>query len=440
MDHPNIVQLVDSIAEAKEEKIDDPVAHTFEEKSKDAEYVIALEHAGGRDLIQCLMHTGNFDEKTGRFYFKQLMEGIAYIHEKGMVHRDLKPDNLLFNDEFRMKVADFGTVGSLHKQAVLSTFCGTENYMAPEVLASYEERQQYAGEPVDVFSCGVILFIMVVGSMPFQIALPDNDLYKYIHQGRWKHFWRKYQSMQGGLDDIPQSFLKLIEGMLANNVQDRMTVRDVMQSEWFNGEVPSEGDVHESMMTRKREVEARIKAEKQAKKEERAANKKKTYSRGVGDDEEEAFELDEDQVELMKELKTHDQRIRNLGIDTLLYTKKHPMQLEEEFSALSEEWPVFEFDQKKPFRYNMHIQIDRPAVNTEVASDDEESKGQDPSTEEVRVGLRCDVTAMEDNKFCMEFTRLAGEGEEANKITSIDFYKAFGSLTEIFESIADEDE
>lgn len=53
--------------------------------------------------------------------------------------------------------------------------------MAPEVLASYEERQEYKGEPVDVFSCGVILFIMVVGSMPFQIAMPDNDLYKYIY-------------------------------------------------------------------------------------------------------------------------------------------------------------------------------------------------------------------------------------------------------------------
>jgi serine/threonine protein kinase len=137
LDHPNIVKLVDSFASAKEEKLDDPEEATFEEKTKDAEYIIVLEHAGGRDLIQCLMHTGKFDELTGRFYFQQLMKGIQHIHQKGMAHRDLKPDNLLFDDEFNMKVADFGTVGSLHKQAVLSTFCGTENYMAPEIIASY---------------------------------------------------------------------------------------------------------------------------------------------------------------------------------------------------------------------------------------------------------------------------------------------------------------
>jgi len=70
LDHPHIVKLVDSFAEAKEEKIADPSSMTFEEKHKDAEYIICLEHAGGRDLIQCLMHTGKFEETTGRYYFK----------------------------------------------------------------------------------------------------------------------------------------------------------------------------------------------------------------------------------------------------------------------------------------------------------------------------------------------------------------------------------
>jgi serine/threonine protein kinase len=70
LDHPSIVRLVDSFAEADEEKIADPAAMTFEANKKDAEYIICLEHAGGRDLIQCLMHTGKFDENTGRFYFR----------------------------------------------------------------------------------------------------------------------------------------------------------------------------------------------------------------------------------------------------------------------------------------------------------------------------------------------------------------------------------
>jgi len=68
--------------------------------------------------------------------------------------------------------------------------------------------------------------------------------------------------MQGGLEEIPESFMKLIEGMLCANVNERMTTQQVMETEWFNGSVPTEDQVHESMMTRKREVEARIKAEK----------------------------------------------------------------------------------------------------------------------------------------------------------------------------------
>ena len=70
LNHPHIVKLIDSFAEAQEQKISDPETMTFEDNAKDAEYIICLEHAGGRDLIQVLMHTGKFDESTGRFYFK----------------------------------------------------------------------------------------------------------------------------------------------------------------------------------------------------------------------------------------------------------------------------------------------------------------------------------------------------------------------------------
>lgn len=249
--------------------------------------------------------------------------------------------------------------------------------------------------------------------------------------------------MQGGLEEIPQSFLKLIEGMLANNIQDRMTIDQVMASEWYNEQIPDEASVHETMNTRKREVEARIKAEKQAKKEQKASKKKSYNHRGVGEDEEEAFD-DEDSLAIMAQIKTHDQRIRNLGINTLLFTAKHPLQMEEEFENLTADWPMFEFDKKKPFRYNLHVVIDRPKV--EYASDDEgeeESKGQvgEKTTEEIKVGLRCDVTAVEggDKKFALEFTRLQEEGEE-RAISSMDFYKGFQMITEIFQDIAEEDD
>lgn len=96
----------------------------------------------------------------------------------------------------------------------------------------------------------------------------------------------------------------------------------------------------------------------------------------------------------MADIRIHDIRIKNLGINTLLKTPKHPLKLEEEFENLTEEWPAFEFEKKKPFRYHIHVLIDRPKVNEDSDGEEEESKGQDrdQKTEEVKVGLRMDIT------------------------------------------------
>jgi hypothetical protein len=132
------------------------------------------------------------------------------------------------------------------------------------------------------------------------------------------------------------------------------------------------------MVTRKREVEARIKAEKLAKKEEKLQKKKNFGNRGVADCEEEAYELDEEQVEMMKEIKMHDPTIRAMGIDTLLYTHKHPMSFADEFEGLNDEWNTFEFEQKKAFRYYLHVLIDKPILGSPGSDEEgeEESKRQ----------------------------------------------------------------
>jgi len=133
--------------------------------------------------------------------------------------------------------------------------------------------------------------------------------------------------------------------------------------------VPAEGQVQEHMQTRKREVEARIKAEKQAKREQRAAGKKE-YHRGVDEDEEGAFE-DEDSLAVMRDIRVHDSRIKNFGFSTLLFTDKHPLALEEEFDTIAEEWPTFQFEKKKNFKYDIFVIIDRPAVSEGDADEEE---------------------------------------------------------------------
>jgi len=95
-------------------------------------------------------------EDIGRFLFRQLMKSIKYMHSRNVVHRDLKIENILYDEQMNIKVADFvfSTYKSINK---LKSYRGTMTYMAPEI----KQGKQYDGRQADVFSAGVILFIIV---------------------------------------------------------------------------------------------------------------------------------------------------------------------------------------------------------------------------------------------------------------------------------------
>ena len=115
--------------------------------------------------------------------YQQLIAGIEYIHKSGICHRDLKPENLLLDYDKTLKIVDFGlsnmyTPGSSEQ---LKTACGSPCYAAPEMIAG----KRYFGSQVDIWSCGVILFAMVCGYLPFED--PDTTIhYKKIMEGRFE--------------------------------------------------------------------------------------------------------------------------------------------------------------------------------------------------------------------------------------------------------------
>ena len=127
---------------------------------------IVLELVTGGELFDKIVNVGRFDEPTARKYFRQLISGVEYCHKQGVCHRDLKPENLLLDESEMLKISDFGLsalYGSDHNSTLLHTTCGTPNYVAPEVLAD----KGYDGFSADVWSCGVILYVLLAGFLPF---------------------------------------------------------------------------------------------------------------------------------------------------------------------------------------------------------------------------------------------------------------------------------
>ncbi|GMH18959.1 hypothetical protein Nepgr_020800 [Nepenthes gracilis] len=177
-----------------------------------------LEFVTGGELFDKIVHQGRLSEKESRRYFQQLIDAVSHCHSKGVYHRDLKPENLLLDSHGNLMVSDFG-LSALPQQGVdlLHTTCGTPNYVAPEVLSS----QGYDGAAADVWSCGVILYVLMAGYLPFQETdLPS--LYKKINAAEFTcPFWFS-----------PGAKL-LIDKILDPNPKTRIKIEGIKNNPWF---------------------------------------------------------------------------------------------------------------------------------------------------------------------------------------------------------------
>ncbi|CAL0325632.1 unnamed protein product [Lupinus luteus] len=204
--HPNIVQLHEVMAS----------------KSK---IYIAMELVRGGELFNKIVK-GRLREDVARFYFQQLISAIDFCHSRGVYHRDLKPENLLLDEDGNLKVSDFGlstfSEEHLSQDGLLHTTCGTPAYVSPEIIA----KKGYDGAKADLWSCGVILYVLLAGFLPFQ----DENLivmYKKIYKGDFKcPPWFSLEAR------------KLIIKLLDPNPSTRITISKIMDSAWFKKPVP----------------------------------------------------------------------------------------------------------------------------------------------------------------------------------------------------------
>lgn len=185
---------------------------------------IILEFITGGELFDKIVRHGRLSEAEARIYFQQLIEGVDYCHSKGVYHRDLKPENLLLDSQGNLKISDFG-LSALPEQGVslLRTTCGTPNYVAPEVLS----HKGYNGAAADVWSCGVILYVLMAGYLPFD-ELDLTTLYSKVERADFScPTW------------FPVGAKSLIHRILDPNPETRITIDEIRNDEWFKkGYVP----------------------------------------------------------------------------------------------------------------------------------------------------------------------------------------------------------
>lgn len=182
---------------------------------------IVLELVTGGELFDKIVQAKRFNEDQARRYFQMLINGIEYCHAQGIAHRDLKPENLLLDANDNLKISDFGlsalSEGVDGRQKLLMTTCGTPNYVAPEVLL----EQGYDGFKADIWSAGVILFVMLAGYLPFDDPTM-NGLFSKIEKGKYK----TPRHLSAGAKAI-------ITKMLIVDPLKRATIKDIKSDPWF---------------------------------------------------------------------------------------------------------------------------------------------------------------------------------------------------------------
>ena len=198
--HPNVVELYEVMA------------------SKTKIYFV-MEYVKGGELFNKVAK-GKLKEDVARKYFQQLISAVDYCHSRGVFHRDLKPENLLLDEQGNLKVSDFGLSAlaeSKHQDGLLHTTCGTPAYVAPEVI----NRKGYDGSKADIWSCGVVLYVLLAGYLPFHDS-NLMELYRKIGKAEFKFpTW------------FSQEVRRLLSKILDPNPSTRISMAKIMETSWF---------------------------------------------------------------------------------------------------------------------------------------------------------------------------------------------------------------
>uniref|UniRef100_A0A8R7U270 non-specific serine/threonine protein kinase n=1 Tax=Triticum urartu TaxID=4572 RepID=A0A8R7U270_TRIUA len=202
------------------------IIRVYEVTETPKDIFVVMEYCQNGELLDYIIEKGRLQEDEARRIFQQIISSVEYCHRNMVVHRDLKPENLLLDSEYNVKLVDFGLSNVMHDGHFLKTSCGSLNYAAPELISG----NLYAGPEVDVWSCGVILYALLCGRVPFE----DDNIPNLFKKIKVRH--------NGGFYILPSYLsdlaMDLIPRILIVDPMKRITIRGIRDHPWFQNRLP----------------------------------------------------------------------------------------------------------------------------------------------------------------------------------------------------------
>ena len=204
LNHPHVMKLVNH----------------FEDDDK---FYMIMPYAAKGQLYSLLRRQVRFDQRTAAQYMRETIEAVRYLHSFSpkIIHRDIKPENLLLDENYRIKLSDFGWANYQEENQLRKTFCGTPEYLSPEMI-----RKTGHNYLVDIWTLGVLLFELLAGYAPFTGA---NQSELFMNIKKLKINWPI---------DFPPLAKNLVTKILKLNPKERLSIEEISNHTWFEKNPP----------------------------------------------------------------------------------------------------------------------------------------------------------------------------------------------------------